>query len=73
MFFKNDIDSGIRSRIESENITPEAKAIVLVMNFVLSFLFIKIIILPIRVDSPASEDIIKAIVVLFILSDSFYI
>ena len=72
MVFKNDIDSGIRSRIERVNITPEEKAIVLAMNFVLSFLFIRIIVLPIRVDSPAAEEIIKAIVV-FILSFSFYI
>lgn len=66
LLFSKLIDSGIKSVIDTHIITPAAKAsedrtILLVFLF-----FIKIKIVPIIVDKPASKDNINAITILFI-------
>ena len=61
--FKNFIDSGKRSNIDRESMTPAEKAIVFKIKLFIFFFFISITIAPIKVESPAIEEITKAIIV----------
>ena len=67
LLFKKLILSGIRSNIDRNNITEDAKEIPPMRKFSVLFLEKNVINAPIMVDNPAIEDRANAIVV-FILS-----
>lgn len=73
MVLKSFIDSGNRSNIDRENMTPAENAIVFRIKLFIFFFLISISVAPIKVDSPAIDDIIKATVVLFIIFSPFKI
>ena len=57
MVLKSFIDSGNRSNIDRENMTPAENAIVFRIKLFIFFFMISISVAPIKVDSPAIDDI----------------